>query len=900
MNKQNTLLQKAKELHLFRNDSKALFKAINTCDFLDEIINNNSFSSDFQPVKFFRFVIAKSVKDGLTIDENFIKNLKTAIEARNVSDFIELSESQQKLLDGYKKSKKGMFPQWKEPFKILHPFLISEAERQTTTETLASIMNQISVDLDLKNIKTHVVGFEGPQNYGDDEIWAAIYPSGARSVRSAFQLFLRMNHEGIYGGIFKGDHIEDEVYDKPRILYKSLDDLVEGFRSLKPEWEEKNDGVDFQLDIDSKDFEKRIKSNTARSNGIFFKVLDKLINDLKIQNSEKIVFSTGSNQLTFQVGKRYCLLLKKNNFGFINPIESNINELKREEFSKPDPAAFFRESSSEVFLNNYESIKESVAFELRRDNHVKDKSYDNKIFRKYVFDKNYRNKFNNIETDEINIDLKKKTMSTNIPLNQIFYGPPGTGKTYKIQKLIEKIYDEDISASDSIIELNSYANFWHLAPGENGYLWDSLRTSNEIGYEWCNKGLGDLSLQNLDANRIATAFSKVRKGDYFVIISGKNVLGIAEANHDYSYEKCNKSSLFDFQTINIKWIRQFEKPLLLNKTHTPSFASIKNGKRWDNLVQELEKESIFIEQKSNKRTKSGKHVFTTFHQSMSYEDFIEGIKPLLDENSDTNAVSYTIETGLFYNACDKAANLAGYANLQSALKDSVESRKIKFQNAPKFYFFIDEINRANVSQVFGELITLIESDKRLGNKNELSLELPYSKTNFGVPSNLVIIGTMNTADRSVEALDTALRRRFSFEEMMPDVSLLESKNIDSINLKDVLSTINDRIEILIDRDHTIGHSYFMDLKNSEELKLVFKDKIVPLLQEYFYGDYGKIGLVLGDGFVKSHIKSNNPFAKFKYEGKEELNRDFYDLVPIDDNFDIINALENLLNKDNQD
>ena len=92
----------------------------------------------------------------------------------------------------------------------------------------------------------------------------------------------------------------------------------------------------------------------------------------------------------------------------------------------------------------------------------------------------------------------------------------------------------------------------------------------------------------------------------------------------------------------------------------------------------------------------------------------------------------------------------------------------------------------------------------------------------------------------------------------------------------------------------------MNLKNSEELKLVFKDKIVPLLQEYFYGDYGKIGLVLGDGFVKSHIKSNNPFAKFKYEGKEELNRDFYDLVPIDDNFDIINALENLLNKDNQD
>ena len=182
------------------------------------------------------------------------------------------------------------------------------------------------------------------------------------------------------------------------------------------------------------------------------------------------------------------------------------------------------------------------------------------------------------------------------------------------------------------------------------------------------------------------------------------------------------------------------------------------------------------------------------------------------------------------------------------------------------------------------------------------MQLPYSKALFSVPANIDIYGTMNTADRSVEALDTALRRRFSFVEMMPDVSLLESKEIDGINLKDVLSTINDRIEILIDRDHTIGHSYFMNINNSKELKLAFKDKIVPLLQEYFYGDYGKIGLVLGEGFVKSHSKSKNPFAGFKYEGKEELNRDFFDLVAIDDEFDIIKALENLLNKpkDNQD
>jgi 5-methylcytosine-specific restriction protein B len=136
--------------------------------------------------------------------------------------------------------------------------------------------------------------------------------------------------------------------------------------------------------------------------------------------------------------------------------------------------------------------------------------------------------------------------------------------------------------------------------------------------------------------------------------------------------------------------------------------------------------------------------------------------------------------------------------------------------------------------------------------------------------------------------------------MMPDSSLLKDNEVEGMNLKEILNTINERIEILIDRDHTIGHSYFMNIKTTEALRLAFKDKIVPLLQEYFYGDYGKIGLVLGDGFVKSHSKSNNPFASFNYEGKEELNRDFFDLVAINDKFDIKKAIETLLNnaKDN--
>lgn len=193
------------------------------------------------------------------------------------------------------------------------------------------------------------------------------------------------------------------------------------------------------------------------------------------------------------------------------------------------------------------------------------------------------------------------------------------------------------------------------------------------------------------------------------------------------------------------------------------------------------------------------------------------------------------------------------------------------EDTNNYVLIIDEINRGNVSQIFGELITLIEKDKRLGNNEALEIMLPYSKKVFGVPNNLYIIGTMNTADRSVEALDTALRRRFSFEEIIPKPSIIKDYGklkdeegvlkVDgySIDLVKMLEVINERIEILLDRDHLIGHSYFMNVENTATLKESFSKQIIPLLQEYFFGDYGKISLVLGEGFCVG--KKNDNVAK---------------------------------------
>ena len=308
-----------------------------------------------------------------------------------------------------------------------------------------------------------------------------------------------------------------------------------------------------------------------------------------------------------------------------------------------------------------------------------------------------------------------------------------------------------------------------------------------------------------------------------------------------------------------------------------------------------------------------------------------------------------------------------YPGIIAKLKSYEGNSEISKKPLKSYVLIIDEINRGNVSSIFGELITLLESDKRLGEKEEIKLKLPYSKNSmvdFGVPPNLYIIGTMNTADRSVEALDTALRRRFSFEEIMPKPELLspayqywellwEYKDVmwedaefkekeklffetsgasddliqerkviwtafeaqgriqdqvkqfakyefKGLRLDLILKTINKRIEALLDRDHTIGHSYFFKVKNAtnkeEVLKQVFKDNIIPLLQEYFYGDYSRIGLVLGEGFIEVlPVVEKNLFAKFNKNSNDVEVSESFKIKTIDDNFNIAMALEKLMN-----
>lgn len=212
---------------------------------------------------------------------------------------------------------------------------------------------------------------------------------------------------------------------------------------------------------------------------------------------------------------------------------------------------------------------------------------------------------------------------------------------------------------------------------------------------------------------------------------------------------------------------------------------------------------------------------------------------------------------------------------------------VALSNSRKYVLIIDEINRGNIASIFGELITLIDPDKREGGAEALRLLLPYSKTQFCVPPNLHIVATMNSADRSVEAMDLALRRRFTFVEMKPEAQLLQQNTAMrrlGIDLAQLLAAINQRLELLLDKDYCIGHSYFMKIESLGDLQKVFAIEIIPLLQEYFFGNYSKIGLVLGKDFILTKKKAHqNTFADFDHEFAGELaEKAIYQIRPMEE------------------
>ncbi|EOI5564143.1 AAA family ATPase [Campylobacter jejuni] len=460
-------------------------------------------------------------------------------------------------------------------------------------------------------------------------------------------------------------------------------------------------------------------------------------------------------------------------------------------------------------------------------NYLKTMSKDGEIFYRY-----YKNcKFFAIPKNTFSKDdfkTIKDNINNNISLNQILYGSPGTGKTYHtIDKALEILGENLESRDEKKAKFDEYVKngqivftTFHQSYGYEEFVEgikphiDSEENSKEIKYEikdgifkeLCEKALDNYENSILNADELNKKIELKEKVENFLnwLLETNEPIGKTKGGNFFVVEIDNKTIV-----IYSEGVERFDGIFNLNLS----------------IFMELLK----CKDEFNNATEMFKKVFNRDYADRTHTYYFNLVK-----------------------------KFKAYEEKQLTAK--IENNKNNDNSLKPYIIIIDEINRGNLSKIFGELITLIEASKRIGEKEELKVTLPYSGEKFGVPKNVYIIGTMNTADRSITSLDTALRRRFEFVEMMPDVSKL-SMDCEGINLQELLKAINTRIEYLLDREKTIGHAFFISVENLEDLKKVFKNKIIPLLQEYFYNDYALIDAVLNKNGMLEISVENKDYLK---------------------------------------
>lgn len=411
-------------------------------------------------------------------------------------------------------------------------------------------------------------------------------------------------------------------------------------------------------------------------------------------------------------------------------------------------------------------------------------------------------------------------------MNRIYYGPPGTGKTYTLMQLLKRDYEQAAAM---------------ISPEE----WRNQIVAEKIAVlKWWEGAAA--ALYDLGGKAKVADIAEHRFIQVITAANGSN------RNVRQSLWRTLQNHTVDEST-TVKMKKRLS-PAVFDKAADSVWQFAGD---WRDDCADL---IALVDQLKRGQQDAGavqRYSFVTFHQSYGYEEFVEGLRPVLAGDADAGEVAYEIRPGAFKELCRKA------------------------RQAPdqRFAMVIDEINRGNISKIFGELITLIEADKRDpldGSAPPVEVVLAYSGEKFSVPANVDIIGTMNTADRSLALLDTALRRRFDFEPLLPDTSaekvpgekdsaplagMVVTTDVGPIDVRLMLERINERIEALYDRDHCIGHAYLTGLarvtdgpQRFDALASTFRQRIVPLLEEYFFEDWRKIQLVLGDN-QKSDVAS---------------------------------------------
>lgn len=624
--------------------------------------------------------------------------------------------------------------------------------------------------------------------------------------------------------------------------------------------------------------------------------LQHLVKDIDLRpNDQRIVFTMRRNRLNFIVGQRYCINLYKEkahqDIGFIS--SKKLQEYDGY-FSGSTKAYYNRSTNADVLKKYKDDIYKAIQSELDRSKISGFLSSDDQEFRSLVF--------------QLSITpITQKNNMDQRTLNRILYGPPGTGKTYLSKRLaisileektIEEIIQQYPSSSAITEQFKKYQESGQV-------IFTTFHQS--FSYEDFIEGIKPLITGDAqDETPDAEIESSGRIG--YKVVPGvfKQIADQARSYKSSTSEGDTSSYILSkpidtldktFFKMSLGNTQQDEGREVYNYCIANNCIALGWGGRIDFTKADTDEKVLSkFEGAGGARSRYEVTAMKCFRLWMKSGDIVLisdgnllvraiaqiGGDYYFDNKSPIGPKHFRKVTWLLKDARIPVNELYQKQFSQQTVymlwdneikRDFFAASKIKQLKNPNHVIIIDEINRGNVSGIFGELITLIEEDKREGRKEAIEVKLPYSKEAFSVPDNLYIIGTMNTADRSVEALDTALRRRFDFEEMPPRYDLPQlNKKAGSHLLKDILQTINTRLEKLLDKDHMIGHSYLMfeGADTLSNLMESFYKNIIPLLQEYFFGDYGKIGLVLGKGFVNVKELGGNVFCDFQYDGVDML------------------------------